>query len=311
MATSTMTEPRPPVPAFLVQGLAALSRAGRSGWFDGHIGAAMIALGLFETENRLPRETRYLVRRQRTLHLTRYADYFALPTERSPKIEGTGPILAALRPHLGRLATSGHGVIFGALALRSLDAAPEMATEHLVDGITTLLGAAALDRPDRYFGRPDYHAATTEIGADQPGDPPTYGSSLEMIRAALRALDLVQDDAEIDGRRYYFAGEKLHAVTHAQALCLLEDLGHGDLARAGFAGHRRQLELNRQEPPGDHASAPRRPYHLTPIDPGFWDGPLKDAHTFKLAYAGHDLLRRLPAAERVRYFAGLARFWGD
>lgn len=304
-----MTESRAPVPAFLVQGLAALGRAGRAGWFDGHVGAAMIALGLFETENNLRQETRYLVRRQRTLHLARFADYFALPTEPSRRIDGVAPILAALAPHVTRLATSGHGVIFGALALRALHAAPEMATENLIAGIVALLGTAAEDRPNRYYGRPDYQARTTEVPADGRDQPPAYQSSQDMIRAALAELDPVYDDAEIDGRRYFFAGEKLHGVTHAQALCLLEDLGHGPMARAGFAGHRRQLELNRQEPPADQAIARRRPYHLIPIDPGFWDGPCKDAHAFKLAYAGYDLLRRLPADERVRHLAGLARFW--
>ena len=79
--------------------------------------------------------------------------------------------------------------------------------------------------------------------------------------------------------------------------------------RAGYRNHRRQLALNRQKPPDTLRLSPRRPHHLTPMDPGFWDGPVMDAHAFKLAYSGHDLLRRLPRAERVRYFAGLARLW--
>ena len=52
------------------------------------------------------------------------------------------------------------------------------------------------------------------------------------------------------GQYYFFAGEKLHGITHAQALLDLSLLGYPELAKKGLPGLNKQLELVEKRPDG-------------------------------------------------------------
>jgi hypothetical protein len=172
-----------------------------------------------------------------------------------------------------------------------------------VRGVARLHRNAQDPDPDRYYGIPDH----TRVAIEPCALPAVGLDAVQLTLASLGEFERVHPDLHIEGRRYFFAGEKLHLVTHAHALLWLEALGHDEVARRGLAAHRRQVVLTRHEPPGD--TAPLAPASSGPADPGYWGAHGDPWHEIKLAHALSELLPRLPSAERDRAEAHLPMVW--
>lgn len=283
----------------LSAGLTGLARAGGVGWFQGHYGAAVLAGAFLLRRKDLPPAVRDMVAEHAASILRAQPSFFApLPRERAVR-DWESALVAAIAPSAHELRRSGHGVIYGALALRAARDVPELLGPTLLRGLTDLLQRAFGDGPDRYYGMPDY-LPTARSGH-------TYRSAKEMALRTFEECRIVFPDGEYGGRFHFLSGEKLHAVTYAQALADLEELGYPELARDGYPAHRRHLELTRLAPP--HVApvsivAPGR----TPRDIAYWQRDHFDDHALKLAYAGLALLDRLSIDERSEAIDP-ATFW--
>ena len=67
-----------------------------------------------------------------------------------------------------------------------------------------------------------------------PSAIPRASSLDALTRTAIAECAVVYSDEEVAGQRHFFNGEKIHGVTHAQALADLRALGHAALAETGL-----------------------------------------------------------------------------
>lgn len=279
-------------------GLTGLARAGAVGWFPGHFGAAVLAGHFLLGRRDLPAEVKEEIATQ-TDAIPGLAPKLFVPFPEAAALpDAEARLVEALAPNVRKLAKSGHGVIYGSLALRALRERPELATAEIVLGLEKLFASARDDAPDRYWGVADYHAAP------MPSDPPPYASLDELARRAFDEMEVVYPEQQIDGETYYFSGEKLHTFTYAQALCDLDSLGYGALAREGLEPHRKHLALSRMTPPSGEPKRPAPDATFTPLTLHYWKRDRFDDHALKLAYAALALLDR---ARPASYDAGT--FW--
>lgn len=267
-------------------GVRALAHAGSENWFFGHLGASAIAAHSLLNDFGLPDDVRgpieALCDRIVDGSPQRFGDAAASGADPcEPK-----PILTAVGGALRSLRNSGHGIIYATLGLRAMSEDPALCTTAHCDGITRLVAAAQDDSPQRYYGFDDY----TRV-APSADEVPDFRSLDEALAYAVAECATAFADAEIDGRRHFFRGEKVHGVTYTWALCELERLGHGELARRGLALARQMLLLGRQRPPGN--SEPLAPAPSTPAEPSFWTAVTDPFHALKLSYAA------LGAADRL------------
>ena len=173
-----------------------------------------------------------------------------------------------------------------------------------MNGIARLLTHALTDRGHRYYGVSDYSTFT----APQGHRIPPYQNVTDMTRHAFAETAERFQDAQVGENFYYFTAEKLHGVTFAHALATLESLGLPELAKRGFAAHRKALILNSHLPPESARRNHPPTDGLTPYDPVYWRSGHFDDHKLKLALAALELLERLDTAERGRVF-NPATFW--
>ena len=128
------------------------------------------------------------------------------------------------------------------------------------------------------------------------------------------ALEPLYPDQLIAGKRYFYTGEKLHLLTHAQALFRLEALGHPELKRSGGEALRRQFYLCRGRPP--IASSPSSPRSASrermtegPRDAEYWRQGVDPWHDIKFAQAVSALLPTLSQAQRDEVHPALTNAW--
>jgi hypothetical protein len=264
---------------YLALGLLALAKAQERGWARGHHGAAVIASYFFCLEHGLDERTVHALRKQVDAFVAhRKAEFPVLdpgPGEADP-----GPILEQLNAHIHELRSGGHDAIYASLALRALDELPHYATPKIVDGIRLLLVSFVETLPV---------VAETDWQREHP--VPGYQSTEDLVHATREALLRPWDHVLAVG-----AGQVVHWVTHADALVTLEELGHADLARRGYAAHQRYLHQ------GVESGTSPGP-EIAPIDwlsPPYWESeaprtPQKGTwffgHSFKLPYSLLRLLR--------------------
>ena len=220
---------------YIPRGGAALARSAGEHWVTGHVGATLLAGTWLLRGGALPeasaRELAARLRRSVAADPARYA------RPEAGMACGVDPLVRSLDAHVGDLHNSAHGTIYAAAALRAFDEQPGLATDATVAAIVRVYEGAQQPDPDRYFATPDHARVVIE------GEPePTFDAE-ELIAASFRELAEIHPDQTLDGRRYFFAGEKLHLVTHAHALLGLDALGHAALARRGLIAHRRQRVL--------------------------------------------------------------------
>ncbi len=286
----------------LKEGLDGLARAGEVSWFAGHFGAALLAgERLVRREDFSPEVKAGILDQMDKARATTPKLFAPLP-DSEPVPDYRARLSAALRPHVEDVSISGHGAIYGAMALQAMGEAPHLATRARLDGIERLMKLALHDRDHRYYGIEDYRTATP------PDNFPTYHTLDAMAAQAIAECSELFPDGYVGEYFYYFTAEKLHGVTFGHALLTLEKIGLADLARLGLRAHRKALWLNRHRPPTGQPLARIPAPEVTPFHAGYWQKQNFDDHGLKLAIATLELLERIPPAERTRVYEP-ATFW--
>lgn len=285
----------------LARGVGALAGAAEGHWVAGHFGAALLAGVWLLRGGTLPEASVAALARRLADTIDADPTRYALP--QAAPVSGTEPLVDSLREHAGELWHGAHGTIFATAALRAFEEQPGLATDPTLRGIVWLHRNAQDPDPARYYGIPDH----TRVAIEAPEAPAAGLDAAQLTLDSLCEFDLVYPDQQIEGQRYFFAGEKLHLVTHAHALLQLEALGHPEIARCGLTAHRRQVVLTRQKPPGD--LAPYASATSGPEDPDFWKRHGDPWHDIKFAHALSELLPPLSASQRERAETLLPMGW--
>jgi hypothetical protein len=281
------------------RGMGALVHCADEFWVAGHFGAAMICGGLLLKHGALPEgSARKLADRLRETVAGDPARY-EIPKP-GPPADPTA-IHHALESTISIPRNSGHGTIFAAMALRVFRERPDLQTGPIVEAVAKLPGNAQIDDASRYYDVAD-HSEVPDSGEHLEYEP----SSL--IRDSISELEVIYPDQTIDEKRFFYAGEKLHLVTHAHALIWLADLGHKELARTGLRAHQHLIEFARQQPPA--GVEPISPSKLEPDQPDFWNRVGDPWHDIKFAHATCELMPRLSPDDRARVQPALERAWG-
>ncbi len=258
------------------QGLIALANAASKGWFWGHYGASYLAaqFHLEEIENTV------LVEEKTKDVLAKHQDLFTEFDLGPYDAHWQEKILNAIRLNLTRLRAGGHGVIYGAYALKALLKNEDYARENLINGITKLLELAFDDDLRRYYGVDNYDLIEFD-------DIANFNTIENMLEYSFSELEEVYPNQDIAGKKYFFTGEKIHLVTHAHALVMLNDLGHSELLESGFRNQRQYIKLARQQPP-----YPKKlELNMTFKSTEYWSRPNLDTHHIKLPYSTLSLLK--------------------
>ena len=282
----------------LARGMGALARASKESWVVAHFGAALISGAFLLKGNSLPSKSaeRLLQRLEKTIHHdpVRYA--LPEPSRRC----STAAILEALDTTIATPRNSGHGTIYAVHALRVLNELPALQTESLVEAIARLTFIAQADDAGRYYGTADH---MTELNRALP----LVRDTETLVEETISELRVTYDDQSIDGKRYFFSGEKLHLVTHLHALLWLEELGSRALANKGMIAQRHFIRFARQIPPGENK--PLAPGPVDPSDPNYWN-PVRDPwHDIKVAHAISELMPRLSTQRRTQLEPALTGVW--
>jgi hypothetical protein len=281
--------------SYVELGVAGMARAGKTSWFYGHVGAALLAGYFMNQEHELPEHVKEGIERTCESFRRQHPEWFAPPEPEEADPVLLKRVIKGLENNVKQLRTSGHGLALGVLALKALRQRPDLITPQIVDGLAAMLEGTTQDRPNRYWGIDNYFEVTA---ADVP-DIPAYQDTLDMTRRTYGELHTVVPGRVIDGVMYHLAGETIHSITHAQALTDLERFGYDDLVSAGMANHRIQMYLNRQIPDFVLEDEVKEPAFVSLYDPQYWAKTYSDPHALKFPYAALDLLKRLPEAERA------------
>lgn len=285
---------------YLALGLTGMARA--KGWFDAHWGAALIAGYYLCKENPLAPETVAGIQSQLDSAVALRGEQFAPLPQKAPDEALVGQIVEALAPVVeGGLRAHGHAVIYAALSTKALRDVPGMAQPALIRSLCGLSGQIAklaVTRP-----RPDISTA--------------YADNQEMIEALFDNLARFEP---LLGRPSVRRPNFTHMTTHTEALLTLDELGHHDLVKSGFAGH--AAHISAPLPEFDAALHPRmteaslaaimshaywdneehravwnKQWDVTENPNGHW---IASGHLFKVLYSYHRLVRRIPDQAKVR-----------
>jgi hypothetical protein len=270
---------------YLHRGILALSRAHRVHWTEAHHGAAILAGWFFCREMPLDERTIRAVRANLDAYIASKPEMFAAAVPAGAAAPADR-IVEALAGHMTELRGAAHDQIFAALAVKALQAAPEMAVEPVVDGICRLLaGFVARFRPE-----------DSDYDRRHPMQP--YEGDADLIRATFAALD--RPHAHLAARGVVGA---IHWVTHADALVTLGECGFADVARLGYRAHQTFINhpVVEQATGAGVAAVPARQW----LAAEYWEseaprrpraGTWLNGHTLKLPYSLFRLSKRIDGA---------------
>jgi hypothetical protein len=291
----------------LARGLTTIARSADQHWVFGHNGAAIMSGAWLLRDGSLPDASaaRLAKRLRKTLDLV--PGHYPLP-DAAPGHQDTAPLLAALEGQIGTLRNGAHGTIYSALVLRHLAERPDLASKATIEGLVAVYEGAQIPDFDRHFGIPDYREVAIPPRRESAA---AKGLGGELIVACLRELETLYPDEVIDEKRYFFASEKTHIVTHLHALLELNDQGHVALAERGVDALLHQLEVARVVPP--QGRIPYAPGTVTPNDPSYWrvKTGADPWHDIKVAHAMGELLARLTSGQRATVEKGVATAWAS
>jgi hypothetical protein len=275
---------------YLFRGIQALSDAHRFRWAEGHHGAAVIAGYSFCRENPLDERTLRAVRK----HLDDYIASQPAIFSGKGKPEGAPApvdrIVETLAGHMSELRGAAHDQIFGALAVKALRDAPEMAVAPVVDGVCQLLKDFV-----RRFAPED-----SEYNRQHPMKP--YENDQDLIQATFLALQRPRAHLAKQG-----VVGAIHWVTQADALVTLAECGYRDVARLGYAAH--QAFINHPVLERDAATDAADPAAAQWLEAEYWesDQPRRprsrswlNGHTLKLPFSLFRLAKHLKDPAKLR-----------
>lgn len=294
-------------PSWLQTGLHALVRAGeQEAWFFGHIGAAYISGAALVGEfgpSPLPAPARARLAARLPSLSDPFPEWVRPLDEPVSRPADPGPVVEQLADRIATLRMSGHPTIYAVAALRAMHARPELTTERVVAGVLRLCEAARGDDRERYLGVDDSYVV------DEHDREHASRGADAALDTALEACAQLTPDRDVEGRRYFLFGEKIHVLTHLHALRVLESLGHAELARRGLIAQASQVRLCRF--PDEAQRSLPAPASVGPTDAAFWEVDGVDVlHKLKLAEAvlalGPAFDARAPGLAAPRF----AQMWG-
>jgi hypothetical protein len=267
---------------FVKNGILALANVvecDRAGWIQGHVGSSLLA-GSALLKSGVLSEASYDSLQSRLQKQIEKYEHLLKPLESSQLTSDYTAILNAIAQNTCQLSRSGHGVIYGALFLKAISTNDINVSEIAVLNIAKLIVNCTEDNWGRYFGLVDYRQYK-------------LSDITEIDISTLCALAVTRSSSNVylDTSDHFFAGEKIHGITHAHAVFLLNELGYTDLARKAALQLFIQLDLNDLKPDSGLQSAQPKSFELS--DPMVWGVGFKDEHQIKLAQSYSELSTEL------------------
>lgn len=258
-----------------------------TGWINGHVGASLLAgAALLKSGYLSDAAYESLLLR---LHLqSEEAAYLLKPLALSPLTKDYTPVIDAIAKNTQQLSRSGHGVIYGALFLRTVSDNNLRVSENIVLNVAQLISNCSADNWGRYFGVADYrlfHSQARYTLQHLEKTPVDINALCEL--AIKRSVSHVYFDTDA----HFFTGEKIHGITHAHAIYLLHSLGYTELAKQAVPTLLMQLELNDLRPESGLTRV--KPKRLDLSDPTVWGVGYTNEHQIKLAQSYVELSQAL------------------
>lgn len=289
---------------YLHAGLSALvntKNKANSPWFFGHSGASVLAGYFLLNDIELSGEVRTAIGNYLDETIARDPQLFELISLGNTS-ENISEFIGVLSECTKAHSTTGHGVIYGTLALKAITLEPSLFTKEVSDGLIALLQDCLTDIPNRHYGIKDYHSADVDYTGMK-----TFLSAQEAGSYSLTVHAAVYPDQIIDDTYYFLAGNLLHAVTYAHALIDLEELGYSELVSAGLEPLAQHIHLSSRVIEQLQPIEVSETYDPTEIE--FWSRPLNEPHQIKLAYSGLALTRTMSDERRRVVFSDLSKYW--
>lgn len=285
--------------SYLEKGLIGMARS--KGWFNAHLGAAVLAGYYMCKENNLSNGTMAGIKKQLDalihIHQAQFTPFPRMEADKS-LIED---VPAALAPAVeGGLRAHGHAVIYTALSTRALRDVPHMAVPPLIKQLCAHSGEIAKKKPA------------------QPKVRSEYADTQAMIEALFNSLVRFK---LLLGRPTVSRPNFTHMTTHTEALMTLELLGYSELAKTGQLGQQAHIE----EPvpdfdPTEHPLNERRVTLEKVMSEGYWGSDENQkqwnnawnaktnpngywvafGHLFKVLYSYQRLIGRMEDTHQVR-----------
>jgi len=284
--------------SYLEEGLTGMARS--KGWFNAHLGAAVLAGYYMCKENQLSAGTVAGIKKQLDaliqVHKAQFTPFPKMAADES-LIEETP---AALGPAVeGGLRAHGHAVIFTTISTRALRDAPHMAIPPLITRLC---------------------AHNSDIGKKKPARPEVrsdYTDSQAMVEALFDSLVRFKP---LLGRPTVRRPNFTHMTTHTEALMTLESMGYSKLATTGQLGQ--QAHIGEPVPefdPKEHPLVKSRVSLEGVMSEGYWESEENQkqwnnawndttnrngywvafGHLFKVLYSYHRLIGRIKDKEKV------------
>lgn len=288
---------------YLKLGLTALSVAGSRNWVVGHYGAGVLAAKFLLDQFPQKENISSMIHQRVNEYVEKHPALFGELEDSPIDPDWKAKILEGISLNLKHFRTVGHGIIYGTLALKALLEDESLAQKNIIQGITDLLTLSSQERLNRFYGIGNYDLVKVEA-SDKIID---YGNSTDMIKASFAELIESYPDQSIGEDFYFFTGAKLHIVTHAHALIMLEEMGFKNLAEQGYQNHRLHIKLARQTPPNPNKLKLDTSYE----ESSYWSDSNKDPHHIKLPYSTFALLEILDQEAKNQYESIALKFLGS
>ena len=290
--------------SYLEKGLTGMAQS--KGWFNAHLGAAVLAGYYMCKENQLSTGTVAGIKKQLDaliqIHKAQFTPFPKVAADKSLIEE----VSASLGPAVeGGLRAHGHAVIFTTISTRALRDAPHMAIRPLITRLCAHNGAIAKKKP-----------AQPEIRSD-------YTDAQAMVEAL---FDTLVRFKPLLGRPTVRRPNFTHMTTHTEALMTLESMGYTELAKTGQLGQ--QAHIGEPVPefdPKEHPLVKSRVSLEEVMSEGYWESEENQrqwnkaweaktnpngywvafGHLFKVLYSYHRLIGHIKDKEKVRLCSGI------
>ncbi|MCG3866352.1 MULTISPECIES: hypothetical protein [unclassified Photobacterium] len=243
-------------------------------WFQGHIGAALLAGDSLLHSGAL----NDLAKQSLQERLAQFVDdnqHLMNPLAASPKTTDYGKVVNAIALNAQQLCHSGHGIIYGTLFLNAVANNNVVVTQRMVSNIAKLIVNCMDDNWGRYYGLVDYRQY-------QPSNLLNKGE-IDIQQHCVIAVERSTQDIYHNTDEHFFAGDKLHGITHAHAIFLLDKLGYKELAQQAVQQSLIQLELNDRKPESGLKKVIPQSFDLS--DPNILGHDFNDDHQIKLVHS--------------------------
>lgn len=285
--------------SYLEKGLTGMARS--KGWFNAHLGAAVLAGYYMCKENKLSNGTVAGIKKQLDsliqIHKTQFTPFPEMAADKT-LIED---VYTSLAPAVeGGLRAHGHAVIYTALSTRALRDVPHMATSPIIKELSAHNGTIAKMKP-----------VQPEVRSD-------YADTQKMVEALFDSLVRFKP---LLGRPTVRRPNFTHMTTHTEALMSLDAMGYMELAKTGQLGH--QAHIGESVPEFDPKDHPLEQRHVAleeMMSEGYWENEENQrqwdtawaektnpngywvafGHLFKVLYSYHRLIGRIDDKAKVR-----------